>query len=295
MDRPVIVGEVLFDCFEDGKRLGGAPFNVAWHLRGFGLEPLLVSRVGADALGDEVLASMRRWGMEVSGVQRDDGHPTGTVQVAIRDGQPQFEILADQAYDHIDWNAVEQLVRHAGTDLLYHGTLALRQDTAADGMRRLRERSGARVLVDANLRPPWWSRDGVRALLGGVDCLKLSDSELTELGSGSDAATARAASLRRELGLGTVVVTVGEAGAFAVHDGGIERVPAAPVPRLVDSVGAGDAFSSVVVLGLLRSWPWRDTLRRAAEFAALACGHRGAVREDSRPYHRLLQRWQSDG
>ena len=76
--RPILIGEVLFDCFPDGSRvLGGAPFNVAWHLQAFGLDPLLISRVGADQAGDEVLAAMESWGMDRTGVQRDEELPTG--------------------------------------------------------------------------------------------------------------------------------------------------------------------------------------------------------------------------
>ena len=85
--RPLIFGEVLFDAFPDGSRvLGGAPFNVAWHLRALGLDPLLVSRVGADGAGDEVLRAMHDWQLDVSGVQRDPNHPTGRVPVTLEGG-----------------------------------------------------------------------------------------------------------------------------------------------------------------------------------------------------------------
>ena len=101
--RPLIVGEVLFDVMPGGTRvLGGAPFNVAWHLEAFGLRPLLITRVGVDESGDEVLAAMASWGMDTSAVQRDDAHPTGRVQVELEGGEPTFQILPNQAYDHLD-------------------------------------------------------------------------------------------------------------------------------------------------------------------------------------------------
>ena len=93
--RPVIFGEVLFDRFPDGSTvLGGAPFNVAWNLKALGLDPLLVSRVGRDDLGADILAAMSEWGLDTAGVQTDAGHPTGTVEVTLEDARR----LLDQAW-----------------------------------------------------------------------------------------------------------------------------------------------------------------------------------------------------
>ena len=97
-----IFGEVLFDHFPDGKRvLGGAPFNVAWHLQAFGRAPRFISRVGADAEGRSVLNAMRDWGMDTQSVQVDERLPTGRVSVAIVDNEPAYDIVADCAYDTI--------------------------------------------------------------------------------------------------------------------------------------------------------------------------------------------------
>ena len=96
--RPAVFGEVLFDRFEDGSSvLGGAPFNVVWHLQGFGLEPLLISRVGNDRLGEQVIAAMESWGMDTRGIQFDKDHPTGTVNVTLNNGQPTFDIVPERA------------------------------------------------------------------------------------------------------------------------------------------------------------------------------------------------------
>jgi len=101
--RPVMFGEVLFDMFPDGSVvLGGAPFNVAWHLQAFGLSPLLISRVGADALGRQVSAAMQEWGMDRSGLQLDSAHPTGTVSISFSDGEPKFDIVPNRAFDYIE-------------------------------------------------------------------------------------------------------------------------------------------------------------------------------------------------
>ena len=105
----VIFGEVLFDCFDDEAVLGGAPFNVAWNLRGFGLDPVLISRVGADGRGEAVRTTMGSWGLDARGLQTDTGRPTGMVTITLEGGEPTFAILPDQAYDRIDAGEAEPL------------------------------------------------------------------------------------------------------------------------------------------------------------------------------------------
>jgi fructokinase len=151
--RPLVFGEVLFDCFPDGSRvLGGAPFNVARHLRGLGLDPLFVSRVGTDDAGDEVGAAMRRWGMDQAGLQHDPSHPTGQVTVSIADGQPSYTILPDQAYD-----LIAPPGQAPGIGLVYHGSLAVRRPESRRTLDGIIAGCTAPVFVDVNLREPWGS------------------------------------------------------------------------------------------------------------------------------------------
>src|SRR5690606_17158447 len=152
--RPVVFGEVLFDCFEDGSRvLGGAPFNVAWHLAGFGLDPLLVSRVGDDAQGREVRRAMDRHGMDASALQVDAIRATGEVRVILEAGQPRFDIVDDRAFDHIEPPNVATLE----PALVYHGTLALRHASNRAALDAVVGASAAPMFVDVNLRDPWWT------------------------------------------------------------------------------------------------------------------------------------------
>ncbi|GBE09492.1 2-dehydro-3-deoxygluconokinase [bacterium BMS3Bbin12] len=294
--RPVVFGEVLFDCFEDGdKVLGGAPFNVAWHLAGFGADPVFVSRVGSDSLGERVVAAMGDWGMDVRGVQRDPAHPTGSVQVALTDGQPEFRILPDQAYDYIDAATVAGALRGVSPALLYHGSLSTRNRISRKTLEGLRA-AGIPAFVDINLRAPWWTREGLDALLQGTRWLKLSDGELAaltdpEAADGADPVAATRA-LRGRYGCELVIVTQGEDGGLFVGPDGDGRIESAEVPVLVDSVGAGDAFSAVTILGLLRGWTLAPTFERAAAFAAHICGIRGATTRDRGLYDELLARWE---
>lgn len=136
---PCFFGEILFDVFPDGREvLGGAPFNVAWHLQGFGLAPLLISRVGADAAGERIRAAMAAWGMRLDGLQTDAVHPTGRVTVSLRDGEPSFEIVPDSAWDFIAADELPDLI----PALVYHGSLAVRHPVSAAALEALLARCG---------------------------------------------------------------------------------------------------------------------------------------------------------
>jgi fructokinase len=263
----------------DGTRvLGGAPFNVAWHLEAFGLRPLVITRVGADESGDEVLAAMKAWGMDTSGVQRDNEYPTGRVQVDLEDGEPTFHLLPDQAYDHID---SEQAVRSAkGEDffVLYHGSLISRGTVSSSSLDEVAKASGAPVFVDVNLRDPWWDHRDVLNSVSRARWVKLNEAELSLLAGGSDVDAAEV--FRGKHGLEAVIVTGGSRGGVALDDDGVfDARPPADV-RVVDTVGAGDAFSAVFILGLVKGWSTGMTVERAVDFAAAMCTVPGATVRD---------------
>jgi fructokinase len=297
--RPVIFGEVLFDVFSAEQRvLGGAPFNVAWHLQGFGLKPLFISRIGQDDAGEMVLMSMRRWGMDTRGVQLDPRNRTGSVEVKVTNGQPSYEILADQAYDHISRPLSRELVRDQPASLLYAGTLALRHIGSAGALQGLLE-LGLPLFVDINLRAPWWSEQTVQSLLDKAKWVKLNDDELqlisktnTKPASG-DEITSLA---RHLLGLHSIeelVVTRGEQGACRVTTDSNDCVAAEPVENIVDTVGAGDALAAVYLLGIIKQWPAKQSLQRAVEFAAAVCRQQGAIQENMDLYQHYLNKWEA--
>jgi fructokinase len=281
--RPLIVGEVLFDLMPDGTRvLGGAPFNVAWHLQAFGLEPLMVTRVGDDDPGNEVLAAMESWGMDTSGVQRDHSYPTGKVKVELDDGEPSFHILPDQAYDHLDRGQALELLTGEACSLMYHGSLLSRGEVSRSALDSLKEGAGLPVFVDVNLRDPWWNPENVVASIRRATWVKLNEAELGLLAGASDAETATG--LRADHELDAVIVTRGGRGAVVVDGGGVfEAITPAEI-EVVDTVGAGDAFSAVFILGLSKGWSTRLILERALEFAAAVCTVPGATTADRRIY-----------
>lgn len=291
---PLVFGEALFDCFPDGAEvLGGAPFNVAWHLAAFGLNPVFLSRVGEDALGERIDAAMREQGMTTLGLQRDPEHATGTVQVSLADGEPSYEIVPDRAYDHIDASALPPLPEQT---LLYHGSLALRHSVSADALRMLRGRLSPSVFLDVNLRDPWWRKERLIELLEGANWVKLNADELALLAPDGDDVEARAQRLLERYELKAVFATLGAEGAFAVDaDGTLSRVAPAGAIQVVDAVGAGDGFASVLILGLIRGWPVQQTLDRAQAFASAIVGQRGATVRDPGFYAPFLNDWRLGG
>jgi fructokinase len=289
--RPAIFGEVLVDRFADREVMGGAPFNVAWHLCAFGLQPLFISRVGEDAAGQDILRAMERWGMDTSGVQRDPSQPTGAVDVSLGDdGEPTYAIVHPVAYDGID---PAQLPTLATGSLLYHGSLALRDATSRSALASLQSDWAPLRFVDINLRTPWYQGENIGPLLEGARWLKLNQGELEALTPGERGVEQRAGDLLTRLGLDLLIVSQAERGAMAfTADGERTRVAPQRAVEVADSVGAGDAFSSVMILGLLQRWPLRLSLERAQQFASAIVGIRGAVAVERGFYAPFLRQWE---
>ena len=291
---------MLFDHFPDGSRvLGGAPFNVAWHLRGFNSNPLVISAVGEDDEGREVLERMTSWDLMTHGVQVDTKHPTGRVTASVVDGENHFEIAPDQAWDTIEGAPGLLAAFEEPVGLLYHGSLALRSEESWNTLRQLRAKAEAPSFIDINLREPWWTKEKVDWCLWNGNWIKLNDNELAEL-TGEPTATFEqcrdaAMALARKHGNDGIIITRGAKGAMSVLGAktAFEAQPT-PVKNLIDTVGAGDAFSAVVCLGLLQEWEHQVTLDRAAAFAAEVCGIRGATTTDFALYERHLAEWAKD-
>ncbi|MCP9835248.1 carbohydrate kinase [Cyanobium sp. Aljojuca 7A6] len=290
-----IFGEVLFDCFPDGTEvLGGAPFNVAWHLRGFGLSPFFVSRIGTDGHGDSIRSCMQSWGLESSFLQIDHSHPTGRVRVTIEHDEPQYDIVPESAYDFIQSSDVQQL---PATGLLYHGSLALRHSASAAALAALKAKHRGKIFLDVNLRSPWWSLESVLSLVDDADHVKLNAAELALLAT-DETLAADDASLTVAMHrfaechlLETLILTRGAQGALFWSGGEIVSIgPAAPT-HVVDTVGAGDGFAAAFLLGLSQQWPSLESLAHARDFAAALVSRRGAIIDDRRVYEEFLNTW----
>lgn len=294
--RPLVIGEVLFDCFPDGRSvIGGAPFNVAWNLVGLELDPLFISAVGDDALGTRVHELMREWRMDPAGIELLPAHPTGRVDVSNAGSDPSYAFQEDCAWDHLRLPPVEFSPDHFG--LLYHGSLAARKEISRNAIDTLRDQTDLPVFIDLNLRAPFYEREALPDLVRGVHWLKLNRGEL-ELLAGvlnihPKGIAESAARVREELGAAHVLVTDGPEGAYWVSDQPVCVFrEAAEVETFVDSVGAGDAFASVVIFGIVHQWQPRTILQRAVRFAARVCGIQGATTQIPEFYQDELKQWQ---
>ncbi len=294
--RPVIYGEVLFDVFEDGTAvLGGAPFNVAWHLQGFGLRPLLISRIGQDERGELVFMQMKQWGLDTQAIQIDPDYPTGRVNITIDNGEPHYEIPPEQAYDKISSALVVELITNLPCSLLYCGSLAQRDAISRKTLQRLLLEQQLPLFIDINRRPPWIDETIISKTLHAATCVKMNIAELaaqTGLLVNDENNVQRAVELLCDQhNIEHVYITRSDKGACHIGEAGMQKVIAHQIPDFVDSVGAGDAFAAVCLLGQIKQWSVASILVRANTFASMVCEQHGSLIKDKSVYINLLQEW----
>ncbi|MDQ2668230.1 MAG: carbohydrate kinase [Gemmatimonadota bacterium] len=275
------VGEVLWDALPEGLFLGGAPFNVACHLRATGTPVAMVSRIGSDRLGDEVLRRAARYGVTTDLLQVDSELATGFVRVDIDpSGNPSYEICAPAAWDAIEANDA-LLRRAASARAIVFGTLAQRNAESRDTIRRLWE-SDALIVFDVNLRAPFEDQAVVAESLHRADVVKLSAEELESVAEwfslGSDfEGSIRALAMKFESDV--VCVTRGSKGAALLHGDAFTEHPGYEV-EVKDTVGAGDAFLAVLLAGLLGGATDAALLQHANLIGAYVTTQYGAVPAD---------------
>jgi len=277
------VGEVLWDVFPDGERLGGAPFNLAAHARRLGHEVYFVSAVGEDERGQRALAEMERLGLSTDFVMAFPGYPTGTVTVELdAAGQPAFQIHRPAAYEFADLSG-RHLARLVAwePDWIAYGTL---HQSSAGGRaltRRLCELiEGARRFYDVNLRPGCYTAELVEELLRSSHVVKLNAEEARALqrmlgiAGGEIEEFCRAA--LQAYGWEVLCVTLGAEGCVLARGDELVRAPAYPV-EVVDTVGAGDAFAAALLHGLSAGWPLLQVADFANRVGALVASRPGAI------------------
>lgn len=306
VSKPVLLfGEVLFDCFAEREIPGGAPFNVAHHLLGLGREqgifPVLISRVGEDERGRRLLAVLQAAGLTVEGIQQDSEYATGAVLVTEQpSGGHRFDIRADQAWDYIEAGTrVAEITDRP--QWCYFGTLAQRAGSHA-ALRPILETSNARGFLDVNLRDPWVREDILRWSLQHAAVVKVSEEELLRIADLFGYASAPAPKLGERLlenfDINQLLVTNGEQGAWRLSASGeyahTSNVPGSTTP-VIDTVGAGDAFAAVYLMGLILDWSIQQTLDRAHAFAVAICGLRGAIPAHQTFYEPFIRAWQLAG
>lgn len=279
------VGELLWDALPAGLFLGGAPFNVACHLRAAGVIATMVTRIGADQLGDEAYRRVASYGVRTDLLQVDPLLPTGFVRVSVaEDGNANYHIVEPAAWDNLEITR-SLLERAAAAKAIVFGTLAQRSAVTRDTLRRVLNTRALKVL-DVNLRPPYDDHEIIRDSLRRADVVKLNEDEMRRLATWFDlrgSPRETAATLAETFDCGVVCVTRGRSGAALWREGRWTEHPGFEV-EVRDTVGAGDAFLAVLLAGLLNGTEDEALLHHANLIGAYVATQHGAVPEDQ-PAH----------
>jgi fructokinase len=275
------VGEVLWDLLPAGKQLGGAPANFAFHAHSLGAEACIVSRVGHDSLGQEILARLGALGLSTEGVTLDPCLPTGTVSVELSDdGQPRFTIHEGVAWDNIAVDSrMSTWASHA--DVVCFGSLAQRSEASRNAIASLVEATpaGAIRVFDINLRQHFYSQAVVARSLELANVLKLNDAELPVLAamfSLSGDVREQIVALASRFDLRLVALTRGSQGSLLHAKGQWSDHPGERA-TVKDTVGAGDSFTAAVAMGMLAGSRLDDINAFANRVAAFVCSQSGAT------------------
>jgi fructokinase len=275
------IGEALWDLLPAGRQLGGAPANFSFHAKMLGAQAQLITRVGRDDLGQAILQRFVEMGMEVDAIQLDDHAPTGTASVVLNHGGvPHFVIQENVAWDRLMLTEKSQaVVREA--DAVCFGTLAQRNETSRRTIQSLvaSTRPDALKVFDINLRQNFFSFEIIKASLVLANILKISDEELPVLAKFfglTGGPEEQIAELAQSFDLRLVALTCGARGSLFYSHGCYSRVAGLPV-KVVDTVGAGDAFTAMLSLGLLAGWDLERINHSANEVAAYVVSQPGAT------------------
>ncbi|MRW93407.1 fructokinase [Duganella sp. FT80W] len=294
-----VFGEALVDDFITEQVVGGAPFNVARNLAAFGVATLMVTRIGADKNGASICDEFARFRMSESALQVDEHQATGRVVVERNDGGHRFIILPDQAYDYVQTSPALAALAITQPAVIYYGTMAQRHVQSRATLRAMLEASDAQRYLDLNVREGQVTERIAHESLKLADVVKVNEDELQDLfkwythAQPSDMEEA-CLTLMRSFELKQLIVTLGERGALHFSaDGTVTANHECHAPaRIVDTVGAGDAFSAVFLFGQSQGWPLPLTMARANAFAGAICGISGAVPADIGFYAPWLDSWQ---
>ena len=279
------MGEALWDVLPDGKKIGGAPANFAYHVKQFGIDSCAVSAIGDDPLGEELLERFdeKRLTYNLDKVP----YPTGTVQVEVdADGVPQYEIKENVAWDNIPWTEhLERLARE--TKAFCFGSLAQRNVVSRETINRfldsIPEENDPLIVFDINLRQDFYTKDVIRDSMKRCNILKINDEELVIVSRlfgypGIDLEN-KCWLLLGKYNLGMLILTCGINGSYVFTPGEMSFLPTPVIPpeKIGDTVGAGDSFTAAFIASILQGKSVREAHRKAVDVSAFVCTQKGAM------------------
>jgi len=276
------MGEALWDILPEGKKIGGAPANFAYHVSQFGIDSCAVSAIGDDALGDELLENFNK--KEIKYMIEKVPYPTGTVQVEIdQAGIPQYEIKENVAWDNIPWT--EQLAELArNTKAVCFGSLAQRnvvsRETISRFLDEMPKNDDTLVVFDVNLRQGFYNKEILCNSMKRGNILKINDEELVSVSRmfgypGIDLQD-KCWILLGKYNLKMLILTCGINGSYVFTPGNVSFQPT-PKVEVADTVGAGDSFTAAFIANILKGHTVEESHLKAVETSAFVCTQQGAM------------------
>lgn len=285
--KALVFGEILWDIIEGNPHLGGAPLNFAAHVKKCGGESSIVSCLGNDEMGDKALGLVKEMGVDVSMIQRSNLQ-TGYVPVLIVNGQPQYEIVKDVAYDYIE--TIELI--SGSYDTFYFGSLIQRSEVSRASLyKTLEANSFQNVFYDVNLRKDCYSTDIIRNSLAYCTILKLNDEEVSEISVMIFNENLSFEQFCDQVSnaypkVKTIIITAGPDGAYVYTDQRLTLVSTCPI-KVVDTVGAGDSFSAAFATVFANTKDAIQSASIANKIGGFVASSAGAVPE----YSEEIKKW----
>lgn len=283
MKRLVVgLGEVLWDMLPEGRKIGGAPVNFAYHAGQFGIDTMAVSAIGNDKLGEDTIAEMN--GKHLNHIFPSVPYPTGSVQVSLDEkGVPAYDIKENVAWDNIPFtNEIESVARNC--QAVCFGSLAQRNTVSRSTIRKFIEStpSGCIRIFDINLRQNFYTSNVIRDSLEHCNILKINDEEIILVSRMFNYDSSNIENVCRtimeDFSLEMVILTCGTKGSYIFTKGGVSFMPT-PKVNVADTVGAGDSFTGSFCAAILRGLPVAEAHKKAVEVSAYVCTQNGAMPE----------------
>jgi fructokinase len=287
------IGEILFDVYPNQKKIGGAPFNFIYHVHKFTNKAKFITRIGSDEEGNTIIKFLQKQNFPTEFIQTNLKKPTGVVTVKLNDLKtPEFYIEQDVAYDYIELNDAirNAIIEHS--DLIYFGTLCQRSSISKKSIQSLFGKSKF-YFCDINLRRNCFTASIIEESLHACNILKINEEELgliskTLIGYNFNLKE-NAKIIKNKFNIDYVCVTRGKDGAAILNDNSFVECKH-KVDNLLDTVGAGDAYSAVLAVGILMNIDLEKINCLATSFAAEICSIHGALPADDEIYSKYKDR-----
>jgi len=292
MNRIVAFGEILFDIYANSKSLGGAPLNFIYHINKLTGSGRIISRVGKDSLGREAIDFLNSEGILTNMIQIDEDHQTGTAVISLNEkGEPTFNIEEQRAYDFINMSDDTRTKIGESAKCIYFGTLAQRNDVSRKTLQSFFNKN-IKYFYDINIRQNFYNRKMLANSLNTANVVKLNLGELkllNELFLQEEFNLESASkSLMEKFSIELIAVTKGADGSVMFRKEETDECKPEAY-KVIDTVGAGDAFAAISCIGYLHKWELTKINKLANEFASQICLINGALPKNDSVYDRFRE------